>query len=536
MSSSLAVSLSAAHKRQSLGLGLLALLLFIAGSVHETTIGFDSRFVMFAQEMLRNGPSVFPTTYGQPYADYSATSTLFIYLLSLPFGRVTSLTAWLPTALASATLVVLMYRLLAPYSPRWALASVVLMASSMMFVSETRSVSLDQMLAAVGFAVFYLAYAADHFGAPRRLGLVFALLALGFAIRGPIGLVLPTGMLCGYYLAAGQWRRLFSVGCAALGLLALGIGLTLWLAWHSGGDAFVEAVIRMQVMGRIDGSEGASGPFYYFSSSLGNYAPAYPLALLTLAVLACSRRARDNPAFRLVAACTVAGLIVLVGLSIPMAKKARYVLPMLPMAAVVASYPFMALKGRGLAGLRGLVQGLWLLLPAALLVALCIAQRRLGQPLGAIAWVLALLVVLQAGALAALLRPQWRTRGLGISAGLAVWLAYVAVVEPVQHAQYDTRQFSDAVYQHLESAPAPLVLHGLTPDGKAIKFMVNINADVAASFTASVEQLQALRGPAYVVVSEREWQALPAAVTARFQEVLEGLFDKDDYLLMQLAH
>lgn len=51
-------------RRQSLGLGLLALLLFIAGSWHQAIIGFDSRFVLFAQEMLRHGPGFFPTTYG----------------------------------------------------------------------------------------------------------------------------------------------------------------------------------------------------------------------------------------------------------------------------------------------------------------------------------------------------------------------------------------------------------------------------------------------------------------------------------------
>jgi len=534
MSSRLAVRPSPAQCRQSLWLGLLALLLFVIGNVHQTAIGFDSRFVMFAQEMLRNGPSFFPTTYGQPYPDYSATSTFFVYLLSLPFGQVNSLTAWLPTAIASATVVVLMYRLLAPYSQRWALASLTLMAMSLMFISETRAVSLDQMLAAVAFAVFYLAYAADHFAAPRRLGWVFVLLALGFAIRGPIGLVIPTGMLCGYYLVGGQWRRLFTVGFAALGLLAIGIGLTLWLARLSGGDAFVQDVIRMQVVGRIDGSEGASGPFYYFSSSLGNYAPTYPLALLTLVVLACSRKARDSQALRLVAACAVAGLIVLVGLSIPMAKKARYVLPMLPMAAIVAGYSFQAIGGRAFKALRALIQALWLILPGALIIGLWVAQRKLGEPVASLMWISVLLAALQILAVVALLRPHWRSAGLGASAVLAVWLAYVGVVEPLQHGQYDTRQFSEAVYQKIQSAPAPLVLQGLTKDGKAIKFMVNIDADLPATFTSDADQLQALQGPAYVVVSQNDWQALPAAVTGRFEQVLQGRFDKQPYLLMQL--
>jgi hypothetical protein len=90
------ISSSPVIRRQSLIAGLLALLLFIAGVYAQAPIGFDSRFVLFAQEMLRNGPTVFPTSYGQPYADYSSLSTLFIWLLSLALGAVNSLTAWLP--------------------------------------------------------------------------------------------------------------------------------------------------------------------------------------------------------------------------------------------------------------------------------------------------------------------------------------------------------------------------------------------------------------------------------------------------------
>lgn len=259
-------------RRQSLGLGLLALLLFIAGSWHQAIIGFDSRFVLFAQEMLRHGPGFFPTTYGQPYADYLATSTLLTWLLSLPFGQVTSLTAWLPTAMASAVIVMLVYRLTAPYSQRWGLLSIAILLLSSTFISETRSVSLDQMLAAIALAVFYLGYAHDHFGAGKRLHWLYLLLIVGFAVRGPIGLVIPTGVLCSYYLINRQWRQLFSFGLLALALLVACVGLLLLMAKLSGGEPFMQDVIRMQFLGRMDGSEGSSGVLYYFTSSLGNYA------------------------------------------------------------------------------------------------------------------------------------------------------------------------------------------------------------------------------------------------------------------------
>ncbi len=101
--------------RQSLGLGLIALLLFLAGVYQQAAIGFDSR----AQEMLRHGPGFFPTTYGEPYPDYSAFSTLLVWLFALPFGTVNALAAWLPSALAAAWIVVLMYRLVAPRCSTW---------------------------------------------------------------------------------------------------------------------------------------------------------------------------------------------------------------------------------------------------------------------------------------------------------------------------------------------------------------------------------------------------------------------------------
>jgi len=436
---------------QSLGLGLLALLLFCTGADYPSAIGFDSRFVLFAKEMLRHGPGFFPTTYGQPYADYSSASTLLVWLFSLPSGQVSSFTAWLPTAIASAVIVSLIYRLLAPYSRTWALLSVALLLLSNTFISETRAVSLDQMLAAVSLAVFYLGYAHDHFGARRHLGWIFLLLVLGFAIRGPIGLVIPTGMLCSYYLLNGQWRRLFSVGFGALLLLLACVGLLLWLAKLSGGQAFVDDVIRMQFMGRMDGSEGSSDVFYYFTSSLGNYALAYPLAILAWIAVLLNRATEPGPGLKLLRLCTAAGLIVMIGLSIPQAKKARYLLPMLPMAAIIAAYPFQAGHGRLMVWLRGAIQGIWLLLPGLLIVGLLVLRRKFPEQLDSLTPMLLILGLLQLLSLGLLCKRQWRAVGLAYSAVLAVWACYIGVFEPVEHRLYDTRAFSHGAMQLIEA-------------------------------------------------------------------------------------
>jgi len=529
------IGLSCAIRRQSLIAGLLALVLFIADVYGQAPIGFDSRFVLFAQEMLRHGPSVFPTTYGEPYADYSALSTLFIWLLSLPFGTVNSLTAWLPSAFAGAVIVTLMYRLLAPSSVRWAVVSIALLMLTSTFITETRAVSQDLMLAAVAFSVFYLGYAHDHFAAGRRWPLVFLLLLLGFGIRGPIGLVVPSGMLCSYYLLDRQWSRLLTFGVLASLLLAACVGLLLWLAEVSGGPAFRQDVIRMQFMGRMDGSEGVSGSLYYFTSSLGNYALAYPLALLALAAVWLSKPRQRGPALRLVQYCAAAGLIVMVGLSIPQAKKARYLLPMLPMAAIIAAYPFQVLHGRVFAWLRVGMQGLWLLIPALLIALLWLAKRRFPESLTDLTPVMIVLGLLQLAALSRLWLPRWRTEVLAFSAVLAVWSAYALVFEPVERQLYDTRTFSQAALARIHEHPAPLVLHGMGKDAKAIKFMVNVDQDLQPLFTETAQALEALKGPAWLMMDRSDYQALQGTSLGALQPILSGRFDKNDYVLLWLT-
>ena len=526
--------LTATIRNQSLGLGLLALVLFIVGNWHQAIIGFDSRFVVFAQEMLRHGPSFFPTTYGQPYADYLATSTLLTWLLSLPFGEVGSLTAWLPTSIASAVIVMLVYRLTAPYSTRWGLLSIAMLLLSSTFISETRAVSLDQMLAAIALTVFYLGYAHDHFGAAKRLHWLFLLLILGFAVRGPIGLVIPTGVLCSYYLINRQWRQLFTFGFIALAVLAACVGLLLLLAKLSGGEDFMQDVIRMQFLGRMDGTEGSSGVLYYFTSSMGNYALAYPLALLVLlAVLSGGRRAPD-PALKLVLYCAAAGLLVMLGLSVPQAKKARYILPMLPMAAIIAAYPFQVSQGRLFAWLRGLMLGIWTLLPALLVIGLVVARKRYPAQLDNLGLIFGVLGVLQVVSLLSLLKACLRPLGSALAAVLALWSTYIVVVEPLERTLYDTRTFSLGVKAQIMQQPAPVVLHGLGKDAKAIKFMVNFNCDKVPLFTQSAADLAPLQGPAWLVMSAQDFEKLQDPRLRSITPTLTGEFDKDPYVLLHL--
>ena len=81
---------SKAHLLPVLSAGLVCLLLLIAYTGNQGYIGFETRFALFAREMFANGPSWFPATFGQPYPDYPAISTLLIYLVAIPPGEAKS--------------------------------------------------------------------------------------------------------------------------------------------------------------------------------------------------------------------------------------------------------------------------------------------------------------------------------------------------------------------------------------------------------------------------------------------------------------
>jgi hypothetical protein len=230
-----------------------------------------------------------------------------------------------------------------------------------------------------------------------------------------------------------------------------------------------------------------------------------------------------------------AGLIVMIGLSIPQAKKARYLLPMLPMAAIIAAYPFQVAQGRLFAALRGLMQGLWLLIPMLMIVGLVVAQRRFPEQLTSIRSIVILLGVLQAIALAMLFKPRWRAETLAFCAVLAVWSVYMSVFEPVERRLYDTRTFSLAVYEQVQEAPAPLVLHGMGKDAKAIKFMINIPHDLQPLFTDSIPELQSLSGPAWLMMDLNAYDALQGTALGNLQPVLSGRFDKNDFVLLHVV-
>ena len=520
---------------ESLGIFLFALLLFTLGIWDQQPQGFDGRWALFLQEMFRHGASLFPTTYGQPYADYPGTATFLSYVFARLFGAPNHLANVLPTALASAGVVALIYRLLVPANRQWALLTVLLTLLTTQLLEKSRSVCLDQMVALLCVGSFYLLQSG---GRLRQLA-VFPLFILGFAIRGPLGLIEVCGVVCVYWALGKPGERVKQVlihGFAGLLLLAACWWLLVKLARISGGDAFADEVFKMQVGGRLDET---GEPFYfYFQLSLYRYFPVVPLALATLVALRHRWSERFDDTVQLVVRLGACGLMILLGLSIPHFKRAYYILPMVPMFAAVAAYGLLQAQG-WLAGVRRCYEALVAVLPALCVVVVFVCrhgwQKHGYWPDVSLPLLIGVLMVLQVAALVA-----WRRVGrlvwLSLIALAAQWLLLVTVVEPAKDLQFDTRKFVGQVEALRAAQPGPLVFINLGRDTWAVRYMMNLNHDEQPVFIGSqqLERLGAMPRPVWVIVARKEAALLKGTPLEHQDPVFSGRLNDNPLMVFLL--
>lgn len=508
-------------QRESYGVFALGLLLFTLGIWQQPFIDFESRFAVFAQEMWRHGISLFPTTYGEPYPDYPVTGTLLIWLFSLPFGGVIKFSAVLPTAIAAALNLAILYRLLAPLSRQWAVLALSLQIMTATFLTEARAISLDQMVATISLLSFYCVYSAQENRQRLTLFYLAVLLLLGFAVRGPLGVVVPAAIVVSYRAVNRQWRELVQFGVVAAVVLVAAWAALLLSAAKIYGDAFMHEVIRMQVVGRLEKHDALPWS-YYITSSFGNYALAYPLAILAIMMsMPALRRGTTNPQRHLFWLLLAWFAIVLIGLSVPAGKKARYLLSIVPALSALAAYPWVDnASNKALVIFKAGIEKLFLALPA-LLFAGCVwgkkyaAQHALELP-NYFSLIVAGLIVAQSSALIVQWRVSARQRAaaLAVIAAFSMWLGIAFIVEPARAQAHDTTAFVAKVEAQRALRSAPLVLLNTAKDGEAIKYIVNVQGDLQPIFVDTAAELEKIARPYLVVVSDADLKAIaPPALT-----------------------
>lgn len=535
-------------RMESLGIFLIALLLFTLGIWDQQPQGFDGRWAVFMQEMFRHGASLFPTTYGEPYPDYPGTATYLSYLFARLFGAPNDLANVMPTALASAGVMALIYRLLVPSGRAWALLTVLLTALTAQLLEKSRSVCLDQMISLLCLGCFYLLHTGERLGSRLRQYAIFPLFVVAFAIRGPLGLIEVCGVACVYWaLGTARTRqeriallkKVIAHGLVGLILLAGCWWALLKLARISGGDAFVDDVLRMQFTGRLD--ETGEAFYFYFKLSLYRYFPVVPLALATMIALRHKWSARhDDADVQLMLRLAACGLMILLGLSVPHFKRAYYIVPMVPMFAAVAAYGLLQAQG-WLLGVRRGYEWLVAVLPVLGIVVVFVCRHLWHKhgywPDVSVPALVGVLIVLQLAAVIAWRRLQGnlgqRLVVLSVIALATQWPVLVKVVEPAKDLQFDTRNFVSAVEKLRADNPGTLVFVDLAKDTWAIRYIMNLDHDEQPLFIGRNQPLlvDTLPRPAWVIVERKQTALLSGTPLEHMAPVFNGRLNDNPLLV-----
>jgi 4-amino-4-deoxy-L-arabinose transferase-like glycosyltransferase len=503
-------------------------------------IAFQARFAMFAQEMLRNGPSFFPTTYDRPYPDYPATSTFLIYLLSLPGGHVTRWAAALPTAIVSALILVVTYGIGAMRCRAWGLSGALFALLTIQFLAASRGISLDQYTSLAVAVSFYLVYSADRPGRQKRLWLLVPVWILGFAFRGPIGLALPAVVVCSYYLWHRRWRPFVLAAVSAGATLSVCVAGLLAAAKMQGGEAFASAVLDAQLAGRIQGEGEAIT--YYWPRCFIAYALAYPLAVVLVIGRGRDILRRCSKDDILLGSLALWALVLLAAMSIPAAKKTRYMLPIVPAISLMASYLLVGLRAQGvLSGIRRVFLGFCFFLPAGMIVAvlamLLFAWRT--QPSWQAHFFSTLAALTLLAVLSARSRSKWMDQPADVPVPLAIAVAalvalYVGIAEPIRYSQERTRPFVRQVEALYERSPNAVVFFQVRPDAEGVKFMVNLSAPLRPRFLDSFDELRGLPGCPYVLMKEQMFRSLPADDARQMRLLGRGRIGHKDFVILAM--
>lgn len=509
------------HSLEIVSLFLCGLLLFTWGLQSQEVISFDSRFYLFAQEMWDNGVSWFATTYHKPYPDYPASSTFLIYIFAHVYGGLNKFTAVLPSAIAAAVTLTLTYRIGALHDKRWGLGAVFFMLLTMTFLKSARSIALDMYLTLFTTCCFYLIHSADIEHKPRRVAWVFLVLFLGFALRGPIGLVMPTGVVCTYYVLNGRIKRSFLLGLLAFGLLIICSCFLLALAYHVGGNSFMNNVLRMQVLGRMDSS---FLPYYfYFMDSMSDYAVSFPLACLVFlgwCYHAIMPRARLPEMKFLLQLLGWMGVIML-GMSIPGDKKIRYVLPMVPAAALLAAYTLVAKQGLYFIYLRRFLLAVLTIFPLIffiLTVVVYVYAQKHGMDFSIHYALLAVFLTVMQIANGIIFYYTKHDLLIVLLATVSFVVAYLSVMERIELSLDKARDFVVSVEAERIKQHAQLIFYKEKPDSLPIKYLINMPIrDKQPLFVDYPSQLLGTNQPAFFVTSAAYFAELPKETLAKFK-------------------
>ncbi|MFQ5956880.1 MAG: ArnT family glycosyltransferase [Candidatus Brocadiales bacterium] len=295
----------------------------------------EAEYAQISQEMLETGDWVIPRMNGIPTAQKPPFFNWAAAALSLPAGRVTELTARLPSAIMGMVGVLATYWLgKGLFGPRAGLLSALILATSPIYLHQARWVQVDMVystLVSLTLVCFYYGY----INATNRrryflLGSLF--IALGTLTKGPAAIVLP-GLTVLIFLTLRKRLREFLTRELLLYLAVCVVIVSPWYlsVYQKAGTDFVWELIVKHNFYMFFETWSHKRPFYYYFLNLPwEFFPWIVFLPAAILNIFSSDKERDQ---RLFLFAWFIGMFCF--FSISQAKQGKYILPLFPSIALI---------------------------------------------------------------------------------------------------------------------------------------------------------------------------------------------------------
>lgn len=453
----------------------------------------EAKYALTAREMAQGGPWLVAHLFGQLYPDkpplyFWATATV----AELRGGRFDEVTARLPAvAGALATLALTLVTGTALLGPRTGLTGALVLATSGLFFWYARQGHPDQFLtAAVTLACLGLWRSFGlSAGRSRTAWVVVAYAAMGIGVlsKGLLGLVLPLLASACYLALTGPLRAM----PRRLGLWpGFPVFAAVVLAWYGPavarhGAAYLRETIVHQQIERYARAFVHQGPWYqYFGDFAAGFLPWSLFVPGALVLASLAWRGAGNELREARAAAAAAGATTPVPFLFPVCwfvsgfvffslstgKRAAYLLPLYPAAAILVAWTWArAMEAGPISRWIGVPVALLSGVAAALALAVLVVPRRLipGRMVDTLvpadpAWQAAAAALLLAGAAALVFAgrrggPGWTFAAIVAVTGLC-FLGVALVRAPQYEARYPARELAARVIAHVPPGETVLSL------------------------------------------------------------------------------
>jgi 4-amino-4-deoxy-L-arabinose transferase-like glycosyltransferase len=490
----------------------------------------EARFAVLAQDILDHGRWLVPHLRGDLYLNKPQLYFWSVALVSLPMGRVTELTAAIPSvasAVATVLAVMLIGRLL--WGPLVGfLAGLILIATPPFYAFSHTVLSDGMMTAFMTWALYFLLRAQADGGGSRALLAFYGCIAGAVLAKGPAGLAA---------LGAGLVAVAVTRGLTALTRLKPLAGLLIFAA--AGLVWFMPYLVKSEgrfvsrvLVGHYSTWYLAGGLLPRLGQGLALLGNFVPWTVLLAAAVFWWRRDPDERR-RWIGTVAIGLTVVLV---LAGHQRARYLLPIYPwLALLVAEFVGRAGTARGAGALRHGSGVLALIFAAGALALPLLSDRVAGDDRAYVpdsVIELTLIVVLLLAAALSVALGAWRrafAAGTAAAAGLLVVVMLVeGVMYPPRYTRAnDLRALAEAATRHTPPGSA-VIAH---PDARlSLDFYVGRRVIEAAT----PERAAALvaTAPGAMVTDRMHWTALAPLLPPSSRIVATGQAGGREYLVV----